>query len=235
MKDEQGKQCGRKIPYLALIALCLALAPVCSLFFLGGAPPTKTWLWLACLSLGLSIVIGNFVLSRSKRNGTQAGVWVWMAKIAKISVIVFMVLSMPSILYHVVNMRTCTKTITFLGKALMADAGNHDDKISKVANWCDLLVQDQGVYERLFICPNIAYVNGVSSYALNENVIGLAISDINPDTVLLFESKQGWNQTGGSELLTLENHDGKGCYVLFADQHVEYIKSKTVDELRWSP
>ncbi|HSV99683.1 MAG TPA: H-X9-DG-CTERM domain-containing protein [Sedimentisphaerales bacterium] len=54
------------------------------------------------------------------------------------------------------------------------------------------------------------------------------------DVVLLFESKPGWNQSGGAELLTTENHQGKGCNVLFTDGHVEFVKTEYLSELRWN-
>ena len=54
-----------------------------------------------------------------------------------------------------------------------------------------------------------------------------------PDMVLLFETKGGWNQFGGPELLTTENHKGEGCYVLFNDVHVEFIKKEAINELKW--
>ena len=53
------------------------------------------------------------------------------------------------------------------------------------------------------------------------------------DVVLLFETKAGWNQFGGPELLTTEHHEGKGCNVLFNDGDVEFIKKEQVGELKW--
>jgi len=50
---------------------------------------------------------------------------------------------------------------------------------------------------------------------------------------LLFETKKGWNQHGGRELLTLENHKGEGCNVLFNDKSVRFIKAEDVNELKW--
>jgi hypothetical protein len=38
--------------------------------------------------------------------------------------------------------------------------------------------------------------------------------------VLLFETKGGWNQYGGPELLSTKNHKGDGCHVLINDSHV---------------
>ena len=34
------------------------------------------------------------------------------------------------------------------------------------------------------------------------------------DTVLLFETRPGWNQHGGRELFTFDNHNPKGGLVL---------------------
>lgn len=42
-----------------------------------------------------------------------------------------------------------------------------------------------------------------------------------------------WNQVGGPEILTTENHNGKGCNVLFNDGRVEFIKTKHLDKLKW--
>jgi prepilin-type processing-associated H-X9-DG protein len=52
--------------------------------------------------------------------------------------------------------------------------------------------------------------------------------------VLLFETNNGWNQSGGLELLTTENHRGEGCNVVFCDGHVEFIQAEDIDKLRWT-
>ena len=46
--------------------------------------------------------------------------------------------------------------------------------------------------------------------------------------------KLRWNQFGGSELLTTDNHKGEGCNVLFNDMHVEFVKSERIAELKWA-
>ena len=45
--------------------------------------------------------------------------------------------------------------------------------------------------------------------------------------------KLRWNQVGGPELLTTENHKGEGCNVLFNDWHVEFVKAERLGELKW--
>ena len=34
-------------------------------------------------------------------------------------------------------------------------------------------------------------------------------------------------------MLTLENHKGEGCNVVFGDWHVEYVKAERIGELKW--
>ncbi|MHC4230727.1 MAG: H-X9-DG-CTERM domain-containing protein, partial [Planctomycetota bacterium] len=55
------------------------------------------------------------------------------------------------------------------------------------------------------------------------------------DTVLLFETYPGWNQAGGPEILTVENHEGDGCNIVFADGHAEFVKTQALNDLRWKP
>ena len=45
--------------------------------------------------------------------------------------------------------------------------------------------------------------------------------------------KLRWNQVGGPEMLTTDNHKGIGCNVLFNDMHVEFVKAERLSELKW--
>ena len=55
-----------------------------------------------------------------------------------------------------------------------------------------------------------------------------------PDTVLLFETRGGWNQHGGPELFTFDNHDPKGGLVLLNDGTVKFIRTEEeLKQLRW--
>jgi len=42
-----------------------------------------------------------------------------------------------------------------------------------------------------------------------------------------------WNQVGGPELVTFENHGGKGCNILFNDLHIEFVRTERLGELKW--
>ena len=54
-----------------------------------------------------------------------------------------------------------------------------------------------------------------------------------PDMILIFETSPGWNQAGGPEILTTENHQGDGCNILFADSHVEFVPIEDLNDLMW--
>jgi hypothetical protein len=52
--------------------------------------------------------------------------------------------------------------------------------------------------------------------------------------VFLFESKPGWNQHGGPELFTFDNHDPRGGCVLLKDGTVRFIRTEEeLHALRW--
>ena len=69
-----------------------------------------------------------------------------------------------------------------------------------------------------------------SDYALNSN----CRRDSPGDTVFLFEAKAGWNQHGGPELLTFDNHDPKGGLVFLKDGTLKFIRTEEeLKQLRW--
>lgn len=95
--------------------------------------------------------------------------------------------------------------------------------------WCDLLLGWHRSLE-LLICP--AAKKGPCSYAINKYALEVW-EDIPQNVVKLFESKSGWNQIGGPELLGTNNHNGEGCNVLFGNNTVKFIKTEHLGELRW--
>ncbi len=49
------------------------------------------------------------------------------------------------------------------------------------------------------------------------------------------QSEGGWNQKGGPELLTFDNHKGKNAFVLFNDGWIKLINSEEAAQLKWKP
>lgn len=121
--------------------------------------------------------------------------------------------------------------------------------------WCDVVVRackkkgSDGMIKRVFRCPSAltladqeeshvqsdeiqdkSALSLESNYAINPNCKPYSPDDM----VLLFETKAGWNQHGGPELFTFDNHDPKGGCVLLNDGTVKFIRTKEeLNALRW--
>lgn len=105
---------------------------------------------------------------------------------------------------------------------------------------CDTIYGRYSIYGRSdeevispHICPGTGETKrhlAKSNYAMNPN----CKPNSQPDTVLLFETKEGWNQHGGPGLFTFDNHDPKGGCVLLNDGTVKFIRTKReLQQLRW--
>jgi protein tyrosine phosphatase (PTP) superfamily phosphohydrolase (DUF442 family) len=104
-----------------------------------------------------------------------------------------------------------------------------------VEKWCDQLITDCDVGPKSFICSYSNHIEGKeSSYAMNINAAGKKRSELPDDLVLLFESKPGWNQVGGPELITLKFHRGKHIYVINVDGYGGFVRPDDIDQLRWT-
>ena len=103
------------------------------------------------------------------------------------------------------------------------------------ADWCDAMVpayRSIGMLDKFILKPHIcpAVGEGKNHYAINPH----CKPDSPADMVLLFETKAGWNQHGGPELFTFDNHDPKGGCVLLNDGTVKFIRTKEeLQQLRW--
>jgi len=120
----------------------------------------------------------------------------------------------------------CGENLVSLGKSMLVYACHYDDKYPTADKWCDLLAKYADVSEKQFVCPSAG--EGRCHYAMNPNAYLTS-----PDMVVLFETKAGWNQFGGPEILTFENHKGKGCNILFNSLQVEFVKPKRLEYLKW--
>lgn len=117
--------------------------------------------------------------------------------------------------------------LKFLAKVMMIYADDSSGQYPTANNWCDLLIEHTPLTENGFFCW--AGGEGRSHYALNPYCEPNSPNDV----VLLFETRGGWNQFGGTEILSFENHKGKGCNVLFNDHTVRFITPEEIGELKW--
>jgi len=125
----------------------------------------------------------------------------------------------------------CHVGLKSLGLSFKLYADDFDDSLPSVESWCDAL--GKYMLPEHLICPGSNAKKDQSSYAMNEFLDGKKLAELPPDLVLLFESKPGWNKTGGPEILTTGNHEGECCNVLFVDGHVEFIGADKISELKW--
>lgn len=135
----------------------------------------------------------------------------------------------------------CGWNLKQLGEAMRAYATKHQGRYPQPDQWCDLLLKDTRVSAKRFFCPAVRFrwrrqvfpwpipKKGGSCYALNP----YCQPDSPVDTVLLFDTRPGWSQFGGPELLTFENHGGTGCNILFNDGDVEFVQAERINQLKW--
>jgi hypothetical protein len=99
--------------------------------------------------------------------------------------------------------------------------------------WCDAVMRkarlhdlDRSYTKGPFECPGARR----SDYAINV----WCRPDSSGKTVLFFEATPGWNQCGGPELFTFDNHDPRGGLVLLNDGTVKFIRTQEeLKQLRW--
>jgi hypothetical protein len=125
----------------------------------------------------------------------------------------------------------CGSSLYTLGSALQIYAHDCGGDYPEAENWCDLLLERTKVSESEFVCT-AARTKGDTNpchYAMNP--------DCEPNSpagmVLLFETKGGWNQAGGPEILSTENHEGKGCNIAFNDGTVRFVPTDRLNTLKW--
>jgi prepilin-type processing-associated H-X9-DG protein len=152
----------------------------------------------------------------------------------------------------------CGTHLSSLGKAMMLYANDYRDRLPTASKWCDLVIQETKIDPSTLQCPGVRRAPPRCLFPLElylysqwrhaQGLKGLGASDyaMNPlvnehstaspaDMAVLFESRHGWNQAGGPELLTTDHHKDRGCNVLFIDGHVEFIKTQDLGKLRWKP
>ena len=124
----------------------------------------------------------------------------------------------------------CGSNLSVLGKCLSIYAEEHGS-YPKADKWCDALLQGGYADEKMFKCSSNKKAR--CGFSLNPN----CDPNSEPDTVLAFESKGGWNSYGGLELLTTEYHKNEGCNILYNDGHVKFESTDPNghfrEELNW--
>ena len=217
-----------------------------------GSPPAKTsGLAIAALVLAIltpftclltfvpALVCGILALtSINKSAGRLKGKGLAVAGItvSSVSLPIVMALLMAILMHALSKTRVlalrvvCSANMHGIANAISMYAEDNG-AFPTTSKWCDLLIENQNVDQKQFRCPTAP--EGPSNYAINSNIEQLGAA-APPDMVLLFETRPGWNQSGGPEILTTENHHGDGCNVVFVNGRVKFVHQQEFKDLRWT-
>jgi hypothetical protein len=207
---------------------------------------------LGLISCGLTALIGLIlgIVSLSqirKSKGTMGGGGIALA--GTIVSAVFLVLVIPlgaaMILPALATAKQraltvqCINNSRQLSMAARVYAGDHEEHFPEATNWCDALKEYVGSRTTVYRCSAANSTEGCD-YAYNSQLAGLDTKSVDPQTVLFFESSNGWNQSGGPEMvLTEPRHRSRSrqqtITVSFADGHSEEVALARIPMLRWNP
>jgi len=126
----------------------------------------------------------------------------------------------------------CMNNLKQLSLAVRIYSTESKEVFPSPETWCDRIRQLAGS-EKVFQCPVVPSQR--CGYAFNAKLEGKTANDIDPQTVLIFESDAGWNAHGGPELLRKASRHGHVFLVAFADGHVEAVTENRLRDLRWDP
>jgi len=129
----------------------------------------------------------------------------------------------------------CMSNIKQLELAVLLYSGDHKDVLPSATTWCDDITQ-QAASPQAFRCP-AGDPGQRGHYAFNAKLSNLPNLKItNPmKTVMIFETDQGWNASGGPELLPKSPRHGRAVVVGFADGHAEVVTQARLSQLNWDP
>jgi prepilin-type processing-associated H-X9-DG protein len=128
------------------------------------------------------------------------------------------------------NRMACGKNLSKIGNAMLLYA--YDNNAFPDSNkWCDILISKKYADESIFKCPSNKKEK--CGYSINPN----CEPNSEPNTVLVFESKGGWNSYGSEVLFVANRHSYDGGNILFSDGHVMFVSTDPNghfrDELNW--
>jgi hypothetical protein len=139
----------------------------------------------------------------------------------------------------------CVNNLRQLGMAVRIYSTNNHGLFPPAETWCAAIQKEVGS-TNVFQCG--ANPDLPCGYAFNARLAGKKANEVNPQTVMIFESDAGWNASGGPELMlksprhkrrlfALVNTDlNTGVFVVgFADGSVELLREAQLQRLRWGP
>lgn len=126
----------------------------------------------------------------------------------------------------------CVSNMKQVALAIRIYSNDHTNTFPPAATWCDAIQFELGS-PKPFRC-NADTSSQRCSYGFNAKLDGLKEDKIDPQTVMIFECKGGWNVTGGRAEM-ISRH--QGAYTVgLADGSVQQIRGvANLSKLRWDP
>jgi len=130
-----------------------------------------------------------------------------------------------------------------LSLGLMTHAQDNDGQLPDADKWCDAILREIGS-PLAFASPldpatvvSAELGEKVSSYAFNAALSGKKLNELNPETVLVFETDLGWNGSGGLEDAQkfMATTGRSTIAVTLADGSSRSVDAFDLEELRWKP
>lgn len=128
----------------------------------------------------------------------------------------------------------CISQVKQLGLAVRMYSNDNKDTFPPADTWSDS-IQSYVAGTQTFRC-NADSTGQRSSFAFNKKVAGKKEADVNPRTVILFEVEgEGWNTSGGRELMMQRSRHGQTFAVGLADGSAQQVSASQLSNLRWDP
>jgi type II secretory pathway pseudopilin PulG len=199
---------------------------------------------LGLLTAGLAaipgLILGIIALVKiSRSQGRLEGTAIAIAGIAVSAVFIVMMPIMAAMLLPALARAKskaqsvqCLNNVKQLNLAIIMYADDYQGKLPSPENWCDLVKPYLGGSDAAFKCG--AQPNARCSYAFNASLAGRKISDVPApaETILVFSSDDGWNQSGGEAVLEPHRHGNIFTYGC-ADGHAEVRRQGVLSHLKW--
>lgn len=199
-----------------------------------------TWPWMLSVILMFLGLTGNGMLLKIRYGFKAFGnkvrikskvILLWEILFVVAMVALMLAIMLPSLnRWRYAKSMECASNLERIRDAVRLYTEQFDGVYPTPSKWCDLLLEGNYLKSKRFLrCP--AVKGGPCNFAINPNCSPNSPNDV----VLIFETKGSWNQYGGPELLTFDNHKGKNAHILFNDGWIKFIKTEEADQLKWKP
>src|SRR5262245_6708718 len=198
----------------------------------------------APLAAPIGLILGIVALNKSKNNGSGRGLALSGTIVSGIALVLMIPMGAAMFIPAVARAKQNAQSIQCLNNekqlslAIRVYSANHGNHFPSAATWCDDIKTEVSSSTKVFQC-GAGDPTQMSHYAFNSKLDGKDVNRVAPDTVMIFETAGGWNQSGGRELLLAQprhTRTGQGWVnVAFVDGSVRRLPESQLSTLRWEP